>query len=111
MLEQYLDFQIEIIERRTKFLLDKDMARDHIVVGLIRCHDNIDDIVDIIKDSATPEEATQRLMAKYGFTEIQVNAILAMNLRRLTGIETEKLEAERAQLETSPPKIQVDGRY
>ncbi len=99
MLEQYLDFQIEVIERRTKYLLDKDMARDHIVIGLIKCHDNIDDIVDIIKDSATPEEATQRLIAAYGFTEIQVNAILAMNLRRLTGIETEKLEAERAQLE------------
>ena len=99
MLEQYLDFQIEIIERRTKFLLDKDMARDHIVLGLIKCHDNIDDIVDIIKDSATPAEATERLIAKYGFTEIQVEAILAMNLRRLTGIETEKLEAERAQLE------------
>ena len=99
MLEHYLDFQIEVIERRTKFLLDKDMARDHIVIGLIKCHDNIDDIVDIIKASETPAEATERLMAKYGFTEIQVEAILAMNLRRLTGIETEKLEAERAQLE------------
>ena len=99
MLEHYLDFQIEVIERRTKFLLDKDMARDHIVIGLIKCHDNIDDIVDIIKASETPAEATERLMAKYGFTEIQVEAILAMNLRRLTGIENEKLEAERAQLE------------
>ncbi len=99
MLENYLDFQIEVVERRTKFLLEKDEARDHIVIGLIKCHDNIDDIVDIIKDSATPEEATKRLMEKYGFTEIQVNAILAMNLRRLTGIENEKLEAERTQLE------------
>ena len=99
MLEHYLDFQIDVVERRTKFLLEKDMARDHIVIGLIKCHDNIDDIVDIIKSSATPEEATNRLIAKYGFTEIQVNAILAMNLRRLTGIENEKLEAERVQLE------------
>ena len=99
MLEHYLDFQIDVIERRTKFLLEKDMARDHIVIGLIKCHDNIDDIVDIIKASATPEEATNRLMEKYGFSELQVNAILAMNLRRLTGIENEKLEAERAQLE------------
>ena len=99
MLENYLDFQIDVVERRTKFLLEKDEARDHIVIGLIKCHDNIDDIVDIIKDSPTPEEATKRLMEKYGFTEIQVNAILAMNLRRLTGIENEKLEAERAQLE------------
>ena len=99
LLQNYLDFQVDVIERRTKYLLDKDSARDHIVLGLIKCHDNIDDIVDIIKDSATPEEATKRLMEKYGFTEVQVNAILAMNLRRLTGIENEKLEAERAQLE------------
>jgi len=99
LLEKYLDFQIEVVENRTKFLLEKDEARDHIVIGLIKCHDNIDEIVDMIKDSATPEEATERLMAKFGFTELQVNAILGMNLRRLTGIETEKLEAERAQLE------------
>ncbi len=99
MLQQYLDFQVSVIERRTKFLLDKDEFRDHIVVGLIKCHDNIDDIVDIIKDSSTPEEATKRLMEKYGFSEPQVQAILAMNLRRLTGIENEKLEAERVQLE------------
>ena len=99
MLQEYLDFQVSVIERRTKFLLEKDEYRDHIVVGLIKCHDNIDDIVDIIKDSSTPEEAVKRLMEKYGFSEPQVQAILAMNLRRLTGIENEKLEAERVQLE------------
>ena len=99
MLQEYLDFQVSVIERRTKFLLEKDEFRDHIVIGLIKCHDNIDDIVDIIKDSSTPEEATNRLMEKYGFSEPQVQAILAMNLRRLTGIENEKLEAERVQLE------------
>ena len=99
MLQEYLDFQVSVIERRTKYLLGKDEFRDHIVIGLIKCHDNIDDIVDIIKDSSTPEEATNRLMDKYGFSEPQVQAILAMNLRRLTGIENEKLEAERVQLE------------
>ena len=99
ILTEYLNFQVDVIARRTQFLLDKDSARDHIVIGLIKCHDNIDDIVDIIKDSATPEEATTRLMEKYDFSEVQVNAILGMNLRRLTGIETEKLQAERAQLE------------
>ena len=99
LLQQYLDFQVSVIERRTKFLLEKDEARDHIVIGLIKCHDNIDDIVDIIKESATPEEATKTLMDKYEFTELQVNAILAMTLRRLTGIETDKLIAEREQLE------------
>ena len=91
LLQQYLDFQVSVIERRTKFLLEKDEARDHIVIGLIKCHDNIDDIVDIIKESKTPEEATKVLMEKYQFTELQVNAILAMTLRRLTGIETDKL--------------------
>jgi len=106
MLANYLDFQIDVVERRTKFLLEKDEARKHIVVGLIICHDNIDDIVDIIKASETPEEATTKLIAKYGFTEIQVNAILAMNLRRLTGIETEKLEAEKAQLEKNITEYQ-----
>lgn len=99
MLQNYLDYQVEIIERRTKLLLNKDELRDHIVVGLIKCHDNIDEIVDIIKGSATPEEATTKLMDKFGFSEAQVQAILAMTLRRLTGIETDKLEAERKQLE------------
>ena len=99
LLQEYLNFQVSVIERRTKFLLEKDEARDHIVIGLIKCHDNIDDIVDIIKESATPEEATKTLMEKYEFTELQVNAILAMTLRRLTGIETDKLIAERNQLE------------
>ena len=101
LLQQYLDFQVSVIERRTKFLLEKDEARDHIVIGLIKCHDNIDDIVDIIKESKTPEEATKTLMEKYEFSEAQVGAILAMTLRRLTGIETDKLIAERAQLEAN----------
>jgi len=99
MLQSYLDYQVEIIARRTKFLLKKDEDRHHIVVGLIKCHDNIDEIVDIIKASQTPEDATKTLMDKYGFSEAQVQAILAMTLRRLTGIETDKLEAEKGQLE------------
>ena len=101
LLQTYLDFQVEVIERRTKFLLRKDEDRLHIVTGLIKCHDNIDDIVDIIKESKTPEDASAALMEKYGFSEAQIQAILAMTLRRLTGIETDKLEAEKAQLETN----------
>ena len=99
LLNNYLEFQIDVVRRRTQFYLDKDTARDHIVIGLIKCHDNIDEIVDIIKESATPEEASTKLMEKYGFSELQVQAILGMTLRRLTGIETDKLEAERVQLE------------
>ena len=101
LLQTYLDFQVEVIERRTKFLLRKDEDRHHIVTGLIKCHDNIDEIVDIIKASKTPEDATTQLMDKYGFSEAQVQAILAMTLRRLTGIEEDKLEAEKAQLEVN----------
>ena len=101
LLQTYLDFQVEVIERRTKFLLRKDEDRHHIVIGLIKCHDNIDDIVDIIKESKTPEDAQSALMEKYEFSEAQVQAILAMTLRRLTGIETDKLEAERDQLEAN----------
>ena len=101
LLQTYLDFQVEVIERRTKFLLRKDEDRHHIVTGLIKCHDNIDEIVDIIKGSKTPEDATVELMNRYGFSEIQVQAILAMTLRRLTGIEEDKLEAEKAQLEAN----------
>ena len=99
MLSNYLEFQIKVIERRTKFLLAKDEARVHIVEGLIKCHDNIDEIVDIIKDSATPDDAANALMSRFGFSDPQVQAILAMTLRRLTGIENDKLEAEKAQLE------------
>ena len=99
LLNNYLEFQIDVVRRRTTFYLEKDTARDHIVIGLIKCHDNIDEIVDIIKESSTPEDASTKLMAKYGFSEPQVQAILGMTLRRLTGIETDKLEAERVQLE------------
>ena len=98
LLKYYLDFQVEVIRRRTKFLLAKDEARIHIVEGLLICHDNIDEVVDIIKASPTPEAATTELINKFGLTETQVNAIMSMALRRLTGIETQKLLAEKQQL-------------
>ena len=101
MLQAYLDFQVEVIERRTKFLLAKDEARDHIVIGLLKCHDNIDDIIEIIKTSDTPDIAGSILKERYQFSEEQVQAIMGMTLRRLTGIETQKLEAERLQLEAN----------
>ncbi len=99
ILKHYLDFQVEVVERRTKFLLAKDEARDHIVCGLLKAIANIDEIVDTIKLSATPEDATKALMSKFGFSEEQTAAILAMTLRRLTGLEEGKLEDERRELE------------
>ena len=104
ILKHYLDFQVEVVERRTKFLLAKDEARDHIVCGLLKAIANIDEIVDTIKMSATPEEATKALMSKFGFSEEQTAAILAMTLRRLTGLEEGKLEDERKELEENISK-------
>lgn len=101
ILKHYLDFQVDVVERRTKFLLAKDEARDHIVVGLLKAIGDIDAIVETIKKSATPEDATHALMDKFGFSEEQTAAILAMTLRRLTGLEEGKLEEERAQLEAN----------
>lgn len=104
ILKHYLDFQIEVVERRTKFLLAKDEARDHIVVGLLKAIGNIDEIVETIKAAATPDDASKALMAKFGFSEEQTAAILAMTLRRLTGLESGKLEEERKQLEENIAK-------
>lgn len=101
LLKHYLDHQVEVIRRRTHFLLAKDEARIHIVEGLLIAHDNIDEVVDVIKASDTPESATHTLMEKFALSEEQVAAIMAMPLRRLTGIETHKLEAEKAQLQNN----------
>lgn len=99
ILKKYLEFQIEVVERRTHFLLDKDEARDHIVVGLLTAIDNIDDVVDLIRKASTPEEATKQLNIKYGLDDLQAQAILAMTLRRLTGLESKKLVDERIELD------------
>ena len=101
LLRHYLDHQVEVIRRRTLFLLAKDEARIHIVEGLLIAHDNIDEVVAILKNSETTEGATQTLIERFGFSEEQVGAIMAMPLRRLVGIETHKLEAEKAQLQTN----------
>lgn len=100
----YVNHQVVVIEKRTQFRLAKDEARDHLVVGLLTAIDNIDEIVELIKKAATPEEASQKLMVRFNLTEIQTQAILAMTLRRLTGLEKQKLEAERVQLEINIAK-------
>ena len=101
ILLKYLDFQVEVVERRTKFLLAQDEARLHIVNGLLKATENIDDIVHIIRHSDSPEQAAASLAEKYGFDEPQTAAILAMTLRRLTGLEEGKLKAEKAELEAN----------
>ncbi|MFA5282920.1 MAG: DNA gyrase subunit A [Bacilli bacterium] len=99
ILKKYLEFQIEVVERRTHFLLDKDEARDHIVVGLLTAIDNIDDVINLIRKASTPEEAAKQLNVKYGLDDLQSQAILAMTFRRLTGLESKKLVDERAELD------------
>ena len=94
ILECYLEHQIEVITRRTKFDLEKAEARAHIIEGLLVALGNIDLVIQIIKKSATTEEASQSLMKEFGLTEIQTKAILDMKLQRLTGLETDKLKEE-----------------
>ncbi len=94
----YVDHRFDVITRRTRFELKKAQARRHILEGLLLAIANLDDVVSIIRSSANREEARSRLQEKYGFSDLQVNAILEMRLYQLTGLERDKLEAEMAEL-------------
>ena len=98
IIAKYIDFQREVIIRRTKFDLDVAEKRVHILEGLKIALDNIDEVVKLIRASKSDEEARNGLMTKFNLTEIQANAILEMRLRRLTGLEREKIEDELAEL-------------
>jgi len=94
ILIKYIDFQKEVIIRRTRFNLDKAEKRAHILEGLKIALDNIDEVVKLIRASKSDNEAQEGLMNKFGLTEIQAQAILEMRLRRLTGLERTKIEEE-----------------
>ena len=94
IISKYIDYQKEVIIRRTKFDLDKAEKRVHILEGYKIALDNIDDFIKIIKEAATDTEAKAKLVQKYKLTEIQAEAILELKLRRLTGLERDKIEAE-----------------
>ncbi|NLN94328.1 MAG: DNA gyrase subunit A [Candidatus Hydrogenedens sp.] len=94
LLYYYLEHRAEIIERRTRFELAKAEARAHIVEGLLKAIDHIDEVIKIIRESSDTEVAQQRLMERFAFSVVQANAILAMRLRRLTGLERSELEEE-----------------
>ena len=98
MLWYYLQHQKEVVTRRTQFDLDKARARLHILEGLLIALDNIDEVIAIIKASANGQEAKERLIARFNFSDKQAQAILDMRLQRLTGLEREKIEAEHAEL-------------
>ena len=99
VLKYYLDFQCEVIERRTRCDLKKDKDQLHIYQGLLLAQDNIDEVVQIIRTSKTQEEARNRLMARFEFTEVQTKSILDMRLSRLVGLEKETIIANINRLE------------
>ncbi len=94
IISKYIDYQKEVIIRRTRFDLDVAEKRVHILEGLKIALDNIDAVIKVIRGSESDEEAKNGLMKGFGLTEIQANAILEMRLRRLTGLEREKIENE-----------------
>ena len=97
ILDEYLDFQKEIIIRRTKYDLKKALERAHLLEGLLIAQDNIDEVIHIIRTSY--DDAKQHLMDRFGLSDIQSQAILDMQLKRLQGLEKEKLESEYHDLE------------
>lgn len=98
MIGYYIDHQMEVIERRTEFRLKKARDRAHIVEGLVIAVDNIDEVIAIIRGAADTDSARQALIARFEFSELQANAILEMQLRRLTGLAISDLREEYAEL-------------
>jgi len=98
LLQVFLDHRVEVLVRRTQFDLNKAQARAHIVEGLLIALDHLDAIIKTIRESPDVDMARDRLMANFGLTEVQAQAILDMQLRRLTGLERQKLEEEYAEL-------------
>ena len=98
MLEVFLDFRIETIERRTKYLLRKAEERDHILQGLLVALNDLDAIIQLIRNAADAATARQGLVDDHGLSEIQADAILQMQLRRLTALEADKIRLEHEDL-------------
>ena len=99
MLANFVDFRHEVVVRRTKFELDKALKRAHILEGLLKAIDIIDEVIATIRASKNVDEARQSLVDKFQFTDVQAAAIVEMRLRQLTGLEKEKLQAEYDELE------------
>ena len=98
MLNYYLEHQKDVVTRRTKYDLNKAEERDHILQGLLIALDHIDEVIRIIRASASTAEAKINLIERFGFTDLQAQAIVDMRLRALTGLEREKLENEHKEL-------------
>ena len=98
MLKCYIAHQEDVVTRRTKYDLNKAEERDHILQGLLIAQDHIDEVIQIIRSSQTPQISMDRLIERFGLTDVQAQAIIDMRLRALTGLEHEKLEAEHQEL-------------
>jgi DNA gyrase subunit A len=99
MIQNFVEFRHEVVVRRTKFELDKALKRAHILEGLLKAIDVIDEIVAIIRHSKTVDDAKAELVATFDFSDIQAGAIVEMRLRQLTGLEKDRLQAEYDDLE------------
>ena len=98
MLTEYIDFQVEVIRRRTKFYLDKAQARAHILEGMVIAAENIEEVIQICRTSENITEIKQRLMARFSLTEIQADAIAQMRMYQLSNMERKKIDDELAEL-------------
>ena len=107
MLEHYLAHQEDVVTRRTKYDLNKAQERAHILEGLLKALDNIDEVISIIRAARNVQIAKQELMERFELTDVQAQAIVDMRLRALTGLEREKLEAEYAELMEKIRKLQA----
>ena len=107
MLEHYLAHQEDVVTRRTKYDLNKAQERAHILEGLLKALDNIDEVIRIIRAARNVQIAKQELMDRFELTDVQAQAIVDMRLRALTGLEREKLEAEYAELMEKIRKLQA----
>ena len=94
MLQHYIDHQVDVVTRRTRFDLKKAQARAHILEGYLMALDYIDEVISIIRSSRTDSEASERLIERFGFTPEQTTAILEMRLRRLTGLSRDQIQEE-----------------
>lgn len=99
IIEEYIDFQVDVIRRRTKFDLKKAKEREHILQGLVIALDNIDEVIEIMKTSKNIPEAKERLCSRFGLSDVQAEHIAQMTLGRLTGMERQKIIDELAEIE------------
>ena len=99
IVKQFLDFRRDVVRRRTAFDLAKAQARAHILEGFVKALDHLDEIIDLIRAASTPAEAREQLISRYEFSQIQAQAILDLQLHRLTGMERQKIVDEHKEVQ------------